>query len=63
MANNILQHAADKKIQNYQFSFRAKLGKGAYGTVYAGKNINDSISHNNPLDSVVALKVIDKKLL
>lgn len=31
------------------------MGKGAYGTVYAGKNINDN--------SVVALKVIDKKLL
>ncbi|KAM3138963.1 hypothetical protein pb186bvf_008976 [Paramecium bursaria] len=52
---SMLQHPADKKIQNYQFSFKARLGKGAYGTVYAGKNINDN--------SVVALKVIDKKLL
>jgi serine/threonine-protein kinase ULK/ATG1 len=34
-----LQHAPDKKIQNYQFSFKAKIGKGAYGTVYLGKHV------------------------
>ncbi|CAK71363.1 unnamed protein product (macronuclear) [Paramecium tetraurelia] len=50
-----LSYPPDKKIQNYQFSFRSKLGKGAYGTVYAGKNTNDN--------SIVALKIIDKKLL
>ncbi|CAD8143907.1 unnamed protein product [Paramecium pentaurelia] len=50
-----LSHAPDKKIQNYQFSFKSKLGKGAYGTVYAGQNTNDN--------SIVALKIIDKKLL
>ncbi|CAD8051650.1 unnamed protein product [Paramecium sonneborni] len=50
-----LSYPPDKKIQNYQFSFRAKLGKGAYGTVYAGRNTLDN--------KIVALKVIDKKLL
>ncbi|CAD8050269.1 unnamed protein product [Paramecium sonneborni] len=50
-----LSHPPDKKIQNYQFSFKSLLGKGAYGTVYAGKNTNDN--------SIVALKIIDKKLL
>ncbi|CAK74826.1 unnamed protein product (macronuclear) [Paramecium tetraurelia] len=50
-----LQYPPDKKIQNYQFSFKAKLGKGAYGTVYAGRNIVDN--------KIVALKVVDKKIL
>ncbi|CAK90527.1 unnamed protein product (macronuclear) [Paramecium tetraurelia] len=50
-----LSYPPDKKIQNYQFSFRSKLGKGAYGTVYAGRNTLDN--------KIVALKVIDKKLL
>ncbi|CAD8137180.1 unnamed protein product [Paramecium pentaurelia] len=50
-----LSYPPDKKIQNYQFSFKAKLGKGAYGTVYAGRNTLDN--------NIVALKVIDKKLL
>ncbi|CAD8074619.1 unnamed protein product [Paramecium primaurelia] len=50
-----LQYPPDKKIQNYQFSFKAKLGKGAYGTVYAGRNIIDN--------KIVALKIVDKKIL
>ncbi|CAD8087916.1 unnamed protein product [Paramecium sonneborni] len=50
-----LQYPPDKKIQNYQFSFKAKLGKGAYGTVYAGRNIVDN--------KIVALKIVDKKIL
>ncbi|CAD8065045.1 unnamed protein product [Paramecium primaurelia] len=50
-----LQYPPDKKIQNYQFSFKAKLGKGAYGTVYAGRNILDN--------RIVALKIVDKKIL
>lgn len=58
-----LSYPPDKKIQNYQFSFKSKLGKGAYGTVYAGKNTNDSIYKFLSLDSIVALKIIDKKLL
>ena len=58
-----LSHAPDKKIQNYQFSFKSKLGKGAYGTVYAGQNTNDSTYAFLSLDSIVALKIIDKKLL
>ncbi|CAD8050500.1 unnamed protein product [Paramecium sonneborni] len=52
---SFLQYPPDKKIQNYQFSFKAKVGKGAYGTVYAGKNMNDN--------KIVALKIIDKKIL
>ncbi|CAK79528.1 unnamed protein product (macronuclear) [Paramecium tetraurelia] len=50
-----LQYPPDKKIQNYQFSFKAKLGKGAYGTVYGGRNIVDN--------KIVALKIVDKKIL
>lgn len=44
MNNNLLQYAPDKKIQNYVFSFKAKLGKGAYGTVYLGKHEKTSIN-------------------
>lgn len=35
---SLLSYPPDKKIQNYSFSFKAKVGKGAYGTVFAGKN-------------------------
>jgi serine/threonine protein kinase len=52
---NLLSYPPDKKIQNYVFSFKAKLGKGAYGTVYLGKNEVTS--------KAVALKVIEKKIL
>ena len=44
MSQQLMQFAPDKKIQNYVFSFKAKLGKGAYGTVYLGKNEKSSIN-------------------
>jgi serine/threonine-protein kinase ULK/ATG1 len=36
MKQHLIAHSPDKKIGNYQYSFKAKLGKGAYGTVYCG---------------------------
>ena len=50
-----MQKSAEKQIQNYKFNLHDIIGRGSYGTVYKGLNVDS----NQP----VALKVIDKKTL
>ncbi|CAD8051474.1 unnamed protein product [Paramecium sonneborni] len=47
----IMNMKPEKKISNYSFSLKAILGKGSYGTVYFGREMNSQLP--------VALKVID----
>ncbi|CAD8054262.1 unnamed protein product [Paramecium primaurelia] len=47
----IMNMKPEKKISNYGFSLKAILGKGSYGTVYFGREMNTQLP--------VALKVID----
>jgi hypothetical protein len=35
---HLLKYPADKKIEKYEFSLHASIGKGSSGTVYLGKN-------------------------
>ena len=39
----LFDYPADKKIANYQFSLKAKIGRGSYGVVYYGLNTESSI--------------------
>ncbi len=55
MFSDITKYPADKKIENYNFSLRAILGKGSYGTVYLGRH--------DKTNEMVAIKVIDRRTL
>lgn len=48
-------YPADKKIEQYEFSFKAHIGSGSYGKVYLGRNINSQ--------KLVAIKVMSSNLM
>lgn len=39
--NKLLALKPDKRIQNYEFSMGAVIGRGSYGVVYVGRNMDN----------------------
>jgi serine/threonine-protein kinase ULK/ATG1 len=50
LEKRLLEYPPEKKVENYQWSFKAHLGTGSFGKVYLGKDTRTS--------ALVAIKVI-----